>query len=243
MMDHSGIQERLDDFVDGEIPAGEEEAAIRRHIAACTECRREVEAVSALRAQARALPREIAPPRDLWPEIAARIGARPDQASGGVSSEAPLRVSGLRMQPPLRRPWRRRVGLVGGVLVLVALSSAVTALWLGRAGAPTLAVEPTPRVEPDAARPAALAAFRPTEREYLRTVEELEMVLNARREQLAPETLATVEESLRIIDGAIQEARAALAADPANADLPLMLSGTYRKKVQLLQDAIQLSKT
>jgi hypothetical protein len=53
--------------------------------------------------------------------------------------------------------------------------------------------------------------------------------------------VATIEKNLQIIDQAIAESRAALARDPNNPDLPLMLSGVYQTKVELLQHAVQLS--
>jgi anti-sigma factor RsiW len=241
MMNHPEIRDRLNDFADGDLPAAEREE-VQKHLAACAECSLEVEAIHGLRAQARALPREIAPPRDLWPEIAARIGVQTGAVDGEIARR---RVVGTVFRPPARSIWRRRAGLAAAALALVAFSSAVTTHWIGRRGAPTpeVAALPEARVAEPARAVTALAAFRPTEREYLRTVEDLETVLEARRHRLAPETVATVEENLRIIDRAIWESRVALEADPGNADLPLVLSGVYRKKVELLQAAIQLPAT
>jgi hypothetical protein len=102
-----------------------------------------------------------------------------------------------------------------------------------------------PRTATTAATPAAqpvtaLAAFRPAEREYQRAVDELAQVLETRRADLAPETVATLERNLAIIDAAIAESRAALEKDPNSRELTQMLSSTYDAKVQLLRNAVQL---
>ncbi|MFL5538840.1 MAG: hypothetical protein ACJ8J0_07585, partial [Longimicrobiaceae bacterium] len=86
----------------------------------------------------------------------------------------------------------------------------------------------------------ALAAFRPAEREYQRAVDDLARVLETRRASLAPETVATLERNLAIIDAAIAESRAALVNDPNSRELTRMLSSTYDAKVQLLRRAVEL---
>jgi hypothetical protein len=106
------------------------------------------------------------------------------------------------------------------------------------APAATLASSPSRR---DRGAPAtALAAFRPAEREYLRAADDLEALLRARRGRMAPETAATLQKNLRIIDRAIRESRAALLKDPNNRELAQMLSGVYDTKIQTLQRAVQL---
>jgi hypothetical protein len=49
-----------------------------------------------------------------------------------------------------------------------------------------------------------------------------------------------VEASLRVIDDAIDEARHALAADPANLDLLDLLAASYERKLELLRRANEL---
>lgn len=86
----------------------------------------------------------------------------------------------------------------------------------------------------------ALAAFRPAEREYQRAVDELAQALETRRDDLAPETVATLERNLAIIDAAIAESRQALERDPNSQELTRMLSATYDAKVRLLRNTVQL---
>jgi hypothetical protein len=225
MNEHERIQDRLHDFVDDTLPPVEH-ASVLDHVDGCDECRAELESLLALREEARSLPREIAPRRDLWPEIQARLQPR---APAGKVIEVDFRAAA-------RRPaWHRWARMAAAAVVLVALSSSITAYLLGGRGGTTFVRVPVPM-----GQPTALAAFHPTEQEYIGTLEALQGELTARRGELAPQTVATIEENLRIIDRAIRETRAALEADPGNADLPLLLSDVYRKKVELLESALQL---
>ena len=63
----------------------------------------------------------------------------------------------------------------------------------------------------------------------------LQDLLDQQKGSLAPETVAQLETSLRTIDGAILEARNALARDPANKSLVEMLSSRYRQQVNFLR--------
>jgi len=62
----------LQDFFDGVLAAAEH-AAVEQHLAACDACRQELQFLQTLRGQVSQLPASIAPPRNLWPEIAARL--------------------------------------------------------------------------------------------------------------------------------------------------------------------------
>jgi anti-sigma factor RsiW len=71
MMDCQDARERIDDLVDGALDS-ETAAALTLHLAGCADCARERDALLELKRAARALPRAIAPARDLWPAIAGR---------------------------------------------------------------------------------------------------------------------------------------------------------------------------
>jgi hypothetical protein len=66
---------------------------------------------------------------------------------------------------------------------------------------------------------------------------DLERVLHARRGQLSPTTVRVLDESLRAIDQAIREARAALEKDPGSQDMLDLLDSVYRQKLDLLRRA------
>jgi hypothetical protein len=105
-----------------------------------------------------------------------------------------------------------------------------------------------PGEEPEAAGPADLPHLT-QEDEVLdefgvpaatEVVEELTAALEVQRRTLAPETVMILERTLRVIDDAIAEARAALAADPRNGALVDVLSANYEQKVHLLRRASEL---
>lgn len=212
-------EERLNDHVDGLLPASGA-AEVEAHLAACAACRAEVEGLRALLAGAAALPRAIAPPAELWEALRATTSARPARAAWTV------------------RMTRRELAVAAALLV--ALSSGITAALMLDRGAPAAAS--VAAADRGAARPpAAWVEFRRAEAEYVRTADDLEALLAGNRDALAPETVRTVEASLRAIDAAIRDARAALAHDPANAELSNVLAATYRDKIDVLERTLRLS--
>ncbi len=108
-MTHDETLARLDARADGTLPAGEL-AEVERHLAECAACRHEAEALGGLLADARALPRELVPGRDLWGGIEGRLAPR-----------APVTVSSI---PPRR--WRPL--LLAAVIAMVLLGGAVLLL-------------------------------------------------------------------------------------------------------------------
>lgn len=174
-----------------------------------------------LAARVASLPRSIAPPDDLWPSIRAGITAAP------VVSIA---------------WWQRPAILAAAGLLLVAGSSLAT-LTLMRRSESRSENQPT-AVQPSATgSDATLAQFSRTETDYIRTINELSTALEARQSELAPGTIAKLRESLRVIDAAIVEARAALAADPSNKHLTEILSATYEQKVDLIRRTTEMARS
>jgi hypothetical protein len=96
------------------------------------------------------------------------------------------------------------------------------------------------RTAPAAGQGTAFAAFHPAEQDYQQAVDDLTRVLEAKRGQMQPETVRTLETNLRIIDQAIAESRAALEKDPNSRELIQMLGATYDAKVKMLRQAVEL---
>ena len=208
------VREILDELAAGRLTGARREAALA-HIAGCVECTADLEAARALAAPLAAVPRSIEPPRDLWPAISARTGARTARGSA-----------------PLTR--RRSLLAIAAALALVAGSSAVTMLLMRDNG---------PEPVPVTAAPAAPAGIAPRfEARYVAETRELADLLERQRELLAPGTVAALERNLAIIDSAIADSRAALAADPSNGELELLLRAGYEQKVALLQRATRLAR-
>jgi hypothetical protein len=168
-----------------------------------------------------ALPREIAPPPDLWPAIRAELAPRSARTARWSAG------------------WR----LAAAGLVVAASSSILTLFAVqARDGAPgptAVAVDTTP--PPASATTRLPAHLVVAERGYARSIDALWRTLDERRDSLAPSTVATVERSLRIADSAIAEARSALEQDPANRVLADLLVSNYERKIDLLRRASELA--
>ncbi len=95
--------------------------------------------------------------------------------------------------------------------------------------------------------PPSTAHYRPAgggagvEADFDRATNELSLILAAQRGRLRPETVALVERNLAVIDAAIAESRAALARDPANAELQHLWATAARQKVELLRWATRVA--
>jgi uncharacterized membrane protein YccC len=84
----------------------------------------------------------------------------------------------------------------------------------------------------------ALAAM---ERDYQAAANALLAALQERKDELEPETLASVERNLAVIDEALAELHRALEKDPARPELGRMLVWTHRKRVDVLRKMVKYS--
>lgn len=181
------------------------------------------------------LPREIQPGRDLWPGVEARVRAESTARTAGRRSRSGSRGEALR-SPAW---WASPRWLAAAAVALVALTAATT-LWLaggpdGR-GADRIAV--TDRASAGAAVPVALSQLREG---YRPALERLTGLLEARDENLPPETREVLERNLRIIDAAIAESERALLEHPESAAQVRALDRSYRRKVDLLERSVRLT--
>jgi hypothetical protein len=186
-----------------------------------------------------ALPKSIEPPADAWANIRAAIES---DRGAGIHS-APRHAARVAF-------WQRPAFLAAAAMVLIAGSSAVTAIAIGRGATATPRVQANEnlrRVTQDesgsSSGPVSLAQFTLVESDYLRAVNDLSATLESERGSLSPETIAKLRESLKVIDAAILEARNALAADPANRTLIQMLSTSYDQKVDLLRRTTEMARS
>jgi anti-sigma-K factor RskA len=228
-MTHEVIKHLLDDYVTGDLTE-EARAPVAEHIAACDLCRSEIESLQAIVARAKGLPRSVEPPPEAWSGIRAAIARdetaiKADKQSVRVGSQ---RTSYL---------------LAASVLLAAVLSSAGTAWYLNARHNPGANAEvASASASRSEGTPATLAAFAVEENNYLRTASRLQDLLDQQEGSLAPETVAQLRASLHAIDDAINEARNALARDPANKLLVEMLSSNYRQKVDLLRRSTELTR-
>lgn len=208
---------------------GADPGALRAHLRTCDRCRREVAEIRALRRAAAGLPREIDPPRDLWPEVEARVRAGPEAGRGAGGRPLTLRRAA---------PW-----LAAAAALIVAVTAGTT-LWLtdgpsAASDGPVAAVDgPSPLTGGTAARPAGLTHV---EAGYAPAVERLSALLEAREGELPPATRAALERNLEVVDAAIAEAESALVNEPSSPERVRALDRSYQRKVEMLQRSVRLT--
>jgi anti-sigma factor RsiW len=219
--------ERLSEYVDGELGEGER-IALESHLQSCAECSGIVGDLRRVVRRARTL-KQQSPRRDLWPEIASRIGATPPAATALVDLTS-------RRNP---RRWSFSLPqLAAAGIALMSISGGT--VWLLRSGASQPAAVPIANVP--APQPTGVnAVARPSATQsYAAAVADLERVLANGRGQLDSSTVRVIEQNLRAIDQAIGQAQRALDADPANLYLNTHLAETMRRKLDLLRQAAAL---
>src|SRR5262249_4751400 len=92
-----------------------------------------------------------------------------------------------------------------------------------------------------AAGPLEDAEFKRVAAQYIDARDQLVALLEQRRNQIAPETLAVVEENLKGISSAVGQIQLALSKEPQSHQLERMLYTAYRSEVDLLRQAVQLT--
>ena len=218
MMAH--LDEQLSAYLEGDL-AGDDLVRAEAHLAACAECRAELDGLRRLVRRAASLD-DRPPERELWAGIARQI-ATPD-----TSDVIPF------------APRTRRFAFT-----MPQLAAAAVALMAISAGTVTL-LQPRPSGSvPAGSRPATIVrqVTNPgdaTVASYDSVINDMEHLLDTHRSRLDTATVRIVEESLHEIDAAILQARTALAKDPNNRYLNGHLQRSLDRKLDLLRTAVTL---
>jgi hypothetical protein len=227
----------LHDYVDGTgDPAGRR--AIDQHLATCASCR---QLVDDLREIARAVAsldlRE--PPVRAWSRIERAIklerehgvtaaDSSRDAAAGRGGADAGVPATAT---PYKWAPW------------LAAAAALVLATVVGLRVMPGRQRATPVSVEAPAAGSAAQAVeseLRLAESHYENAIKGLEQITKADDQSLDPQTAATLQKNLAVIDQAISESRAAIRSQPANEPAQESLIENFKTKIALLQDTVAL---
>src|SRR5262245_47615869 len=135
---------RLSEYLDGELTDAER-SALERHLDACPSCTATLAQLTRVLERARGLPPHM-PSTDLWPGIAARIGA-----------EAPAAVVPA---GPKHRRWNFSLPqLAAACLAAGAISGGTVWLVVGRGTGTSVAVQPMPAPQPPAISPGGPTAM------------------------------------------------------------------------------------
>lgn len=241
-------------------------AALESHALSCGDCGPLLADVRKLRIDASSLP-VLAPRRDLWDDIAARIDA----------PVIPLRSREVAQAKRAAR-WPHWASMAAAAVLLIALTSTSTYYLTTRNGGPIrakniAASEPIAIVvdstrAPNSVNPSvaagatAPASRRASDREpastttrfanattrtkpsaeqvYATEIARLHTIVERRRTQLDPVTISVIERNLKVIDDAIAQCRLALAKDPGSRFLMESLNNALENKVELLRTATML---
>jgi hypothetical protein len=174
----------------------------------------------------RELPRDIAPPRDLWQGIEARIAA---DKSAGLEA------------PPRRFARTARLRVLAAAAVIVALA---VGIWIGRtvlpvpggaapggmpAGGGLSANNNMAGSEPGAFHAAYVMGSK-----YITQRAQLVKDLESRLAALPPESRAKVLSSLQTINDSKRDLERELGKDPSNALLQELLVNTFQDEMRVL---------
>jgi hypothetical protein len=164
------------------------------------------------------LPREVEPPRDLWPAIEGRLEPRDGRSRG--------------------RRWQWPAAAAAAVM-LVAASSLITASLLRHDEAATAQRSPAP-----SGAVLAPAAFGPGQAlgpAYLAARRDLARSLEARIASLPPDGRLQLERNLAELRRASEEINAALALSPGDPLLEELLLNVYQDELAVLASANEMA--
>ena len=163
-----------------------------------------------------------APPKNLWPDVAARLEPKSAPRRTQVSFTLPQ--------------------LAMAASLLIAVASGLTWLASRQPSAPVeMQATVVAQSESTGEVEGGIVNANFADAQFDAAVTDLEQILRSERDRLDPRTVLVIERNLKAIDAAIQEARAALNDDPANAYLNSHLADARRRKLDLLRQATTLA--
>jgi anti-sigma factor RsiW len=242
LIDCEELESLLPLYLEGE--AGDaERRAVERHAAGCPRCAALLEDVNAIVREAGELP-ALTPSRDLWPDIEARI----------QPSVVPLSAARAEKEARVQRasPLWTTGRLAAAAAALVVSTAGITYVATTHADSLRTTVASVPAAAsgvPDSqsTRASALsggavrnASSLSSEQLYDQEIAHLQTIVRERRSLLDTTTIAVIQRNLAIIDSAITQSRAALAADPNSRFLNEQLNSVLGQKVELLRTAALL---
>lgn len=205
-------------------------AELQQHLDTCAPCRALVADLQFVHDSAASLG-ELAPPDGVWLQVAGRL-----RQEGRVTP----------LPAVVHAAPRRHVALLAIAAALVlTIGASLMVLLRDDTAVPADVVATTPGNAPDGDPVQGIAEeIRLAEMHYQNAIGRLEKVaqLDATTGEttIDPETVATLQRSLSVIDQAIAESRTALRTEPQNAPARDSLFDALKRKVALLQDTVVL---
>ena len=230
------FRELLSDHLDGDLtPPAERE--LEQHLLGCEECRITLAELRLVKERARALVDPLAPD-DLWAGIASRIGTAGTTSAPSTRSATTLSPKVVALPQRRHFMWQLPQLVAAGFLVfLLGAAAAYFAFQQGvrRGASDSLALGDSSLTTAPGMGSVRLASFDAAKVEG--EIAELQTVLQRGRGRLDPRTIQVLEHNLQVIQQATEEAKKALAADPANRDLNEYFAGNVQRKLDLMKRA------
>ena len=219
----------LNDYVDA-LGAADQTAAmmaIARHLESCADCRAAVNDLREIRDCAKALdPRD--PPVRSWLRLQRAIALEHGLQARGRPAD-PARAS-------RRSLW---LGLAAAAALVLTTAVGLRYYMVESPKRPAADVAPSGG-NTDAAAQAVEAELKQAEEHYEKAIQGLETIASSEKGALDPQTAATMQKNLAVIDQAITESRAAMRAQPTSAPAQQSLLDSFKAKLALLEDTVAL---
>ncbi|HYM24454.1 MAG TPA: zf-HC2 domain-containing protein [Vicinamibacterales bacterium] len=220
----------LNEYSDGTLPAADRRT-VEEHLATCAACTATVNELREIRDVAKTLdPRD--PPVRSWTRLQRAIALEHGGTAGGVQARG---VRAGRRPTGSRSLW---IGLAAAAALVIATATGLRYTAFDRRSA---AIQSAPDgAAADASAQAVEAELKQAETHYEKAIQGLEAIASSEKGALDPQTAATMQKNLAVIDQAITESRAALRAQPASAPAQQSLLESFKAKLALLEDTVAL---
>ncbi len=201
-----------------------DKARLESHLASCADCRGLYEDFQAIAENAKDLDRE-APPDDVWPNVLARVQASRREERMRAAARRHRFAPGFGRT---RWAWAATLLFAGAVIGLVV------GLRPWKAAGPVVAA--------GSAEVQTMAKLEDAEKHYKLAIQSLTEALTSAKGSFDLRTAALLAWDLRAVDTVIESCRAAVAKEPGNIDARVFLLAAYQKKVDMLNDVLDLRK-
>lgn len=191
------------------------------------------------------LGRPVQAPRRTWIPLAAAAAAALMIATAGVTyfaTSRSLRSAGAVAAVPKASTSAQQIAAAPAVVEAPTEEAAPTAVPTSPSAAEVASTGAAERPAPRASSREVTLASRQTRAvvtasdiAYGDEIARLQKVITERRRELDPATVTVIEQSLKIIDAAVRQSRAALARDPKSGFLTDQLNNALDKKIELLR--------
>jgi hypothetical protein len=219
--------EQLGDYVDGTLPAAEI-ARLEAHLADCSRCRALAADFRTIRSMARSLEPHVPPPH-VWQHVSDAA-----RTSGRWPSLGAFFVTWSAGTPGRVPSWQPAAATAMALLIAAGL------WWVGNRLSAIVPASSGPAGVTASSHPAFGSAPLAAEVHYTSAIASLEALTGAERAALDPGMIDVLDGGMTIIDGAIDQSRAALETEPDSEVAQESLFQALRSKVALLQDTLAL---